>query len=188
MNILSATKRLISILKKESQVQNIKEDISKLSKASNYITRIELQNHPGLIIRPAFIVGISGDIQVRTQWVWSFHSWMTGQHRYIIFYGTGNLYLEGNGGIYVREVSTEKTSVESHLLIGFDSRLGYSTICTETFWPYFRNKVSLIDNQFSGKGVFLRQAVAPLKELTPLEKNFQFISNFTSIVGKFFGF
>jgi hypothetical protein len=29
MNILSATKRLISILKKESQVQNIKEDISK---------------------------------------------------------------------------------------------------------------------------------------------------------------
>jgi len=31
MNILSATKRLISILKKESQVQNIKEDISKLS-------------------------------------------------------------------------------------------------------------------------------------------------------------
>ena len=157
-------------------------------KAGDYITKIELQNHPGLIIRPAFIVGISGDIQVKTQWVWSFHSWVTGQHRYIIFYGTGNLYLEGNGGIYVTEVSPERTSVESHLLIGFDSRLGYSTICTETFWPYFRNKVSLIDNQFSGKGVFLSHTIDPKKELTPLEKNFQFISNFTSIVGKFFGF
>jgi uncharacterized protein (AIM24 family) len=157
-------------------------------KASNYITEIELQQHHGLVIHPTYIVGISGNIQVKTQWVWSFHSWLTGQHRYIIFYGTGKLYLEGSGGIYVMESSPAKTSVESHLLIGFDSRLGYSTIRTETFWPYFRNKVSLIDNQFSGKGVFLRQAVATVKVLTPMEKNFQFISNLTSIVGKFFGF
>lgn len=156
--------------------------------ASNYITEIQLQQHPGLVMHPACITGISGDIQLKTRWIWSFHSWMTGQHRYIIFHGTGKLYLEGNGGIYVMEVSSANTSVESHLLIGFDSRLGFSTIRTETFWPYFRNKVSLIDNQLSGKGVFLRQAVAPKKELTPLEKNFQFISNFTSIVGKFFGF
>jgi hypothetical protein len=56
------------------------------------------------------------------------------------------------------------------------------------FGHIFVIKYHYIDNQFSGKGVFLRQAVAPLKELTPLEKNFQFISNFTSIVGKFFGF
>ncbi len=157
-------------------------------KVSDYITEIELQQHHGLVIHPAYIVGISGDIQVKTQWVWSFHSWLTGQHRYIIFYGTGKLYLEGSGGIYVMESAPAKTSVESHLLIGFDSRLGYSTIRTETFWPYFRNKVSLIDNQFSGKGVFLRQAVATVKVLTPMEKNFQFISNLTSIIGKFFGF
>jgi uncharacterized protein (AIM24 family) len=157
-------------------------------KASNYITEIELQHHHGIVIHPTYIVGISGDIQVRTQWVWSFHSWLTGQHRYIIFYGTGKLYLEGSGGIYVMEASPAKTSVESHFLIGFDSQLDYSTIRTETFWPYFRNRVSLIDNQFSGKGVFLRQAVATVKVLTPMEKNFQFISNLTSIVGKFFGF
>lgn len=161
-------------------------------KASSYITKIELQNHPGLIIRPAFIVGISGDIQVKTQWVWSFHSWVTGQHRYIIFYGTGNLYLEGNGEICTTEVSPEKITLKSHLLIGFDSRLGYSNICSEVrwkdIWVYFCNEVSLIDNQFSGKGVILSHTVDPVKELTPLEKNFQFISNFTSIVGKFFGF
>ncbi len=94
-------------------------------KVSNYITEIELQQHHGLVIHPAYIVGISGNIQVKTQWVWSFHSWLTGQHRYIIFYGTGKLYLEGSGGIYVMESSPAKTSVESHLLIGFDSRLGY---------------------------------------------------------------
>jgi hypothetical protein len=157
-------------------------------KASNYITEIQLQQHPGLVVRPACIVGISGDIQLKTQWVWSFHSWLTGRHRYIIFYKTGKLYLEGSGGIYGMEVSPAKTSVESHLLMGFDSRLGYSTIRTETFWPYFRSKVSLIDNQFSGKGIFLRQAVVPVKELTPLERNFPFISNLTSMIGKFFGF
>ena len=156
--------------------------------ASNYITEIQLQQHPGLVMHPACITGISGDIQLKTQWIWSFHSWLTGQHRYIIFHGTGKLYLEGSGGIYVMETSPAKTSVESHLLIGFDSRLGYSTIRTETFWPYFRNKVALMDNQFSGRGVFLRQAVANVKVLTPLEKNLQFISNFTSIIGKFFGF
>jgi uncharacterized protein (AIM24 family) len=154
----------------------------------NYITAIQLQQHSGVVIHPAYIIGISGSIQLRTQWVWSLHSWLIGQHRYIIFYGTGKLYLEGRGGIYVMETSPAKTSVESQLLIGFDSQLAYSTIRTETFWPYFRNKISLIDNQFSGKGVFLRQAVAPVKKIAPLERNFQFISNLVSIIGKFFGF
>jgi uncharacterized protein (AIM24 family) len=154
----------------------------------NYITAIQLQQHSGIVIHPAYIIGISGSIQLRTQWVWSLHSWLIGQHRYIIFYGTGKLYLEGRGGIYVMETSPAKTSVESQLLIGFDSQLAYSTIRTETFWPYFRNKISLIDNQFSGKGVFLRQAVAPVKKIAPLERNFQFISNLVSIIGKFFGF
>ncbi|MCY7333141.1 MAG: AIM24 family protein [Pseudanabaena sp. CAN_BIN31] len=154
----------------------------------NYITAIQLQQHSGFVIHPAYIVGISGNIQLRTQWVWSLHSWLIGQHRYIIFYGTGKLYLEGKGGIYVMETSPAKTSLESQLLVGFDSQLAYSTIRTETFWPYFRNKISLTDSQFSGKGVFLRQAIAPIKKLTPLERNFQFIGNLTSIVGKFFGF
>jgi uncharacterized protein (AIM24 family) len=154
----------------------------------NYITEIKLQQHPGLVIHPSYIVGISGNIQLRTQWVWSLHSWLTGQHRYIIFYETGKLYLEGRGGIYAMETSQAKTSLESQLLVGFDSQLAYSTIRTETFWPYFRNKISLIDNQFSGKGVFFRQAIAPVNKLTPLEQNFQFISNLISMVGKFFGF
>lgn len=157
-------------------------------KASNYITEVHLQQHPGLVMHPACITGISGDIQLKTRWIWSFHSWLTGQHRYIIFYGTGKLYLEGSGGIFVMETSPAKTSVESQLLVGFDSRLGYSTVRTETFWPYFRNKVALIDNQFSGRGVFLRQAVATAKVLTPLERNFQFLGNLTGVIGKFFGF
>ena len=154
----------------------------------NYITAIQLQQHSGIVIHPAYIVGISGNIQLRTQWSWSLHSWLTGQHRYIIFYGTGQLYLEGRGGIYAMETSPAKTSVESRLLVGFDSQLAYSTIRTETFWPYFRNKISLIDSQFSGKGIFLRQAIAPVKKLTPLERNFQFIGNLVSMIGKFFGF
>jgi uncharacterized protein (AIM24 family) len=154
----------------------------------NYITEIKLQEHAGIVIHPSYIVGISGNIQLKTQWVWSLHSWLTGQHRYIIFYETGKLYLEGRGGIYVMQTSPAKTSIESQVLVGFDSQLAYSTIRTETFWPYFRNKISLIDNQFSGKGVFFRQAVAPLKNLTPLERNFQFISNIVSMIGKFFGF
>lgn len=157
-------------------------------KDNNYIMEIELQHHPGLVIHPAYIVGISGDIQVKTQWVWSFHSWLTGQHRYVIFYGIGKLYLKGNGGISIEEPSPENISVKSYVLIGFDSRLSCSTICTEPFGQYFWDEVPLIDNQFSGKGIFLTRKEATLKVLTPIEKNFQFISNLPSIVGKFFGF
>lgn len=157
-------------------------------KDSSYIAEIELHNHHGLVIHPAYIVGISGNIQVRTQWVWSFHSWLSGQHRYIIFYGTGKLYLEGNEGIYIKEPSITGTRVRSNLLIGFDSQLLYSTKRTRPFCSYFRNKTPLISNQFSGEGVFLRQKKTTVKLLTPIEKNFQFISNLPSIVGKFFGF
>jgi uncharacterized protein (AIM24 family) len=157
-------------------------------KDSSYIIEIELHNHHGLVIHPAYIVGISGNIQVKTQWVWSFHSWLGGQHRYIIFYGTGKLYLEGNEEIYVKEPSITGTRVKSNLLIGFDSQLLYSTKRTRPFCSYFWDKVPLIDVRFSGKGVFLTQKKATVKVLTPIEKNFQFISNLPSIVGKFFGF
>jgi len=157
-------------------------------KDNHYTIEIELRNNHGLVIHPAYIVGISGDIQVKTQWVWSFHSWLTGQHRYIIFYGTGKLYLEGNEGIDIREPSISDTKVKSNLLIGFDSRLRYSTKRTGTFCSYFRNEIPLIKNRFSGEGVFLKQKKTTVKVLTPMEKNFQFVSNLTSIVGKFFGF
>jgi|GEM_PF-2737089 len=157
-------------------------------KDSSYIVEIELRNHHGLVIYPAYIVGISGNIQVKTQWVWSFHSWLAGQHRYIIFYGTGKLYLKGNEGLYIKEPSITGTRVKSNLLIGFDSQLLYSTKRTRPFCSYFWDEVPLIDDRFSGKGVFLTQTKATVKVLTTIEKSFQFISNFPSIVGKFFGF
>ena len=157
-------------------------------KDSSYIIEIELRNHHGLVIHPAYIVGISGNIQVKTQWVWSFHSWLAGQHRYIIFYGTGKLYLKGNEGIYIKEPSITGTRVKSNLLIGFDSQLLYSTKRTRPFCSYFWDEVPLIDDRFSGKGVFLTQKKSTVKLLTPIEKSFQFISNIPSVVGKFFGF
>ena len=89
---------------------------------------------------------------------------MTGQLRYIIFYGTGCIYVEGDGGVNAVEMQPEQfTRVEQPLVMGFDSKLVYSTARTETFWPYFKNRTLLVDDQFSGEGFFFRQVYATKK-------------------------
>ena len=80
------------------------------------------------------------------------------------------------------------TRVEQPLVMGFDTQLAYSTARTETFWPYFKNRTLLVDDQFSGEGFFLRQVYATQKEKTAIEKNFQFLMSFVQAIGKFFGF
>ena len=155
-----------------------------------YLTEIDLKEHPGFVVHPMQIVGISGNLNVKTKWeLTRLHSWLTGQFRYIIFYGTGKLYLEGHGGIEAAEPHSSSTKVEEHLVVGFDTRLAYATSRTETFWPYFRNKALLIDDRFSGSGIFLRHVQGNTSQKqTELEKKFNFLANMLSLIGKFFGF
>lgn len=154
------------------------------------IVEVCLTEHPGFVVHPTHLVGVSGNIQIKTRWLIGYlHSWLTGQFRYIIFYGTGCLYLEGRGGINIVELKQETVGIDEHSVMGFDTRLAFSTCRTETFYPYLKGKTSLIDGQFSGTGYFLRQ-ISPtqIAGKTSGKKRLQFLMNIISAIGKFFGF
>lgn len=154
-----------------------------------YLREIKLIDHPGLVIHPKHVIGVSGKISVKARWFIEYlHSWLTGQFRYVIFYGTGSIYLEGKGGIDGVEVNSGIVSVEEPFVVGFDTRLTYATNRTETFWPYYRDQCALIDDQFCGQGYFFRQVSAQRIPTTFAEKNLNILMNMGSVIGKFFGF
>lgn len=150
-----------------------------------YIVALTLVNHPGVVIHPRYIVGISGNINPKAKWiVRNLHCWLTGQLRYYSFFGTGCVYVEAPGGIKASGASPT-VGVEERLVVGFDSRLAYSTRRTETFWPYLIGKVPLIDDQFEGRWIFLTRVASTTEPKNAAIRNLEL---FLSAVGKFFGF
>jgi hypothetical protein len=159
--------------------------------AGTYIAELRLNHHPGVILHPKHIVGVSGDIRLRTRWSFlNLHSWLSGQHRFIIFYGTGRIFVEGQEGVAGMSPGRKRMRLEEPLLMGFDSGLEYAVSRTETFWPYFRGRTALFDLEFQGDGMFLRQ-IAPdsgNRPKTLAEKIFSGVTSSFQVIGKFFGF
>lgn len=159
--------------------------------AGTYIAEMRLNHHPGVILHPKHIVGVSGDIRLRTRWSFlNLHSWLSGQHRFIIFHGTGRIFVEGQEGVAGMRPREKRMRLEEPLLMGFDSGLEYAISRTETFWPYFQGRTRLFDLEFHGDGVFLRQ-LAPdsgTRPKTVAEKIFSGLTGSFQVIGKFFGF
>jgi uncharacterized protein (AIM24 family) len=126
-----------------------------------YLIALELNDHPGIVLRPGAVVGVKGRIHLRPRWhLASLHHWIAGRVRHILFCGTGTLYVSGCGGVELAAVGAP-TVIEEALVVGYDSRTAFATVRTETFWPYFRNKTSLFDYRFDGGYAAIRQAAAP---------------------------
>jgi hypothetical protein len=146
---------------------------------------IELINHPGFIVHPKYIVGISGNIQIRSYWrIFSLHSWVSGWFRYISFYGTGRIYISGYG--YVRKTVPDGSvsSVNPSLIVGFDGRLEYKISRTETFVPYWKKLRPLMNDSFAGNYPFFYQGA-----FTDDIKNKQIDDNpVWQIIGRVLGF
>ena len=159
--------------------------------AGTYISEMRLNHHPGVILHPKHIVGVSGDIRLRTRWSFlNLHSWLSGQHRFIIFHGTGRIFVEGQEGVVAMSPRKNRTRLEEPLLMGFDSGLEYAISRTETFWPYFQGRTRLFDLEFQGEGMFFRQ-IAPdsaTRPKTVAEKIFSGVTGSFQVIGKFFGF
>lgn len=76
-----------------------------------YILRLDLENHPGFVVRPSHVVGIqdAGDLTVRARWRFGLMSLLRGQIRYWVFEGTGSLYFVGYGGAFPHTVPSKTT-------------------------------------------------------------------------------
>ncbi len=151
-----------------------------------YFTVLEMRDHPGFVLHPRHIVGLSGGIGVRTRWqIWRWHALLTGQFRYILFYGTGSLVLQGTGGVVADSGADNPSKIEASAVAGFDSRASYATTRTEQSLAYLFGNVPLMDDQFTGPVIFLR-------EVSPGVRSGNIIHNtlgaIWSVLGKFFGF
>lgn len=151
----------------------------------SFVVELALDNHPGVVVHPRHIVGISGKVIPRVKWsLTNAHSWLTGQLRYYLFSGSGSIFVEAQGGIKA-SVAIPKVGVEERLVVGFDSRLEYSTKRTETFWPYLSGKVALMDDQFEGHSLFLTRVAGggPSRNLVTGS-----LETVMTALGKFLGF
>ncbi len=126
-----------------------------------YLIALELEQHPGLVLRPGSVVAVSGPIQLRPRWhINSLHHWIAGRVRHILFCGTGVVYVSGLGGVDLCATDAPLV-IEEALVLGYDSRAAFAAVRTETFWPYFREKTSLFDYRFEGGHAAVRQTTAP---------------------------
>ena len=152
-----------------------------------YICRLELTDHPGFVIHPRHVVGIMGDIQLKRRWrIFSLHALATRQVRFLMFSGTGTVFLTGRGGVTAMEAEQAAMKLEEQAVAGFDGRLAYRSVRTETFLPYLLGRTALVDDTFEGKGLFLREGVTGADvRVTPMERG---VNGVLAALGKFLGF
>jgi uncharacterized protein (AIM24 family) len=152
-----------------------------------YLMRVDLKAHPGVVIHPKHLVGLIGDLELSTRWrLFSLHAWATWQLRYILLSGTGAILVEGLGDVIATDPGdAHPTKIEQQLVIGFDTRLNYSSGRTEVFWPYLFGKTPLVDDVFRGPGPFLWQKSTRREHGNALTRTF---SALFSAFGKLLGF
>lgn len=68
--------------------------------ANAYITRVELTNHPGFVLRTSHVVAMQGQLKIRARWSFQPVSLLRGQVRYMVAEGTGSIYFVGYGGAF----------------------------------------------------------------------------------------
>ncbi len=129
-----------------------------------HLLALELDNHPGVVLKPGAVVAVAGDITLRPRWHWrSLHPWIAGRVRHILFRGTGTVYVAGHGGVEPCG-DPDPVVLEEALVLGYDARAAFATVRTETFWPYLRGRTSLFDYRFAGGHWVIRQTSAPPRD------------------------
>lgn len=77
--------------------------------ANAYITRVDLRDHPGFVVRPSHVVAIQGEVRIRARWSFRLVSLLRGQVRFMVAEGTGSLYFVGYGGAFPHTSSPSET-------------------------------------------------------------------------------
>jgi len=166
--------------------------------ADSYVMRIDLHNHPGLVLRPRHVMAILArhevdsrgrsvpTIRVERSWALTrMHAWATGQVRFIMFSGTGSIFIEGVGDIAEQELQGEAKQERHGSIVGFDSRLLYTTRRTETFVPYLFGMKPLVEVGLEGDGHLIWQKVDSVEQRGLIERT---LGAGFSVVGKLLGF
>ncbi|MEW4449293.1 hypothetical protein [Qipengyuania sp. JC766] len=95
-------------------------------------------------------------MRITSHWrLFSIAAWLTFQLRYLVFHGPARLVIKGGRGIRVERAERGRIFSQAQLA-GFSTDLAYAVTRTETFWPYFFGRESLLKDRVSaGQGVLI---------------------------------
>lgn len=111
-----------------------------------------------LVLKPHTIVGVLKDadqeIRIQRNWrIFSLHSWLTFQFRYLVFHGPCDIIVQGCRGVRVEQSRAETGRLLSpQSTIGFSPDVEYSNQRVETFMPYLFGYETLLKDRFTGAG------------------------------------
>lgn len=121
---------------------------------------ISIPADASVVARPSALAAVvqrSGEpVRIVGHWrLFSLTAWLTMQFRYFTFHGPARLVLKGGRGVRIEPAESGRI-VSDDQIIGFSTDLSYSVIRTETFWPYFFGRESLLkDKVDAGHGILL---------------------------------
>lgn len=154
--------------------------------ADTYVLRMDLQDHPGLVISARHLIAVSDGLTLDAHWrPWNLHAWARGQLRYVTLAGTGSLWIQGFGDVHGETLEGTESHQTGEAYLCFDARLLTRTRRRETFWPYLLGRVPLLEVGMAGHGIFAWQKSTEATGMNALQKAWH---AFWSALGKFLGF
>ncbi len=124
------------------------------------IALIVLPDGAAMVFQPRALAGVmyrkDRPLTIHRHWrLGSLHAWLTLQLRYLVFRGPVTLIVKGCRGVRI-EAADNGRSISQSATLGFSANLAYSTIRSETFFPYLTGKQALFHDRFAGRpGVYV---------------------------------
>lgn len=138
-----------------------------------YIGSIQLDQHPGVVIRPHHIVAVQGEVRLRFRWRFSLVALLRGQVRYVVAFGTGTIFVRGYGGVFPQAVGdpnpgradmVPRDQLHDALLVCWDARLGVSLARNEN-WIHVAllKRGDMFETSLYGEGGYVQSHSTPPK-------------------------
>ena len=134
--------------------------VSAISDPFAEVTVLVLPEQAACVLHPRALAGVAHPIgrklRITSHWrLFSLNAWLTMQLRYLVVHGPARLIVKGRRGVRV-ERALHGRILGQDQLVGFSADLDYSITRTETFWPYFLGRESLLkDRVEAGDGMLI---------------------------------
>jgi hypothetical protein len=118
------------------------------------IALITLPAGSAMVFQPRGMAGVlyrvDTPLKITRHWrLGSMHAWLTLQLRYLVFHGPATLIVHGSRGVRVEPAGRGRLISQSSTL-GFSANVAYSTVRSETFYPFYQGKTALLQDRFEG--------------------------------------
>ena len=157
-----------------------------LESADTYILRIDLEDHPGLVLSPRHLIAVTDGLELQSDWrLGHLHAWARGQVRFISLKGTGSLWIQGFGDVHPEVLTGQESHQAGSAYLCFDGRLQTRSLRRETFVPYLLGRVPLLEVSMKGEGLYAWQKSIHATGTNPVTRAW---NAFWSALGRLLGF